>query len=157
MVTPLYGLTAWWLRQLYKHMSYSNTQQMSLWKLCENRGLQHWQWTWGASETISLRSGHFLWVLKMSRNVPKWVRWSLLSIFLLSYLFFFYLYIIHKMSGSSDAIAHEFRFFCVFFWFSHCLTYGIVLCVSVSVTIYKMGTNKTYLIKLFWGSKKNNV
>lgn len=62
---------------------------------------------------------------------------------------FFYLYIIHEMSGSSDAIAHEFRFFCVFFLFSHCLTYGIVLYVSVSVTIYKMGTNKTYLIKLF--------
>lgn len=42
---------------------------------------------------------------------------------------FFYLYIVLEMSGSSDAIAHEFMFFCVFLLFSQCLTYRTQFCM----------------------------
>ena len=53
------------------------------------------------------------------------------------------------MSGFSMPLLTEFRFFYLFLLFSPVShIWDTVFCKSLSVIIYKMGTNATYLIEL---------
>ena len=115
---------------------------------CEERGPQSWHSDLRESEKISLRSWHFSWVLKMSRQV------TIIIIHFPFELFFLLIY------NSWDvwifyAIATEFRFFYVFLLFSPVShIWDRLLGISVIVIICKMRTNATCLIELFWGFKE---
>ena len=118
----------------------------------KERGLQSWNSELGKSEKMPLRSWHFSWALKINRQVGQ----LLLSIFLLNCLFL-YLYTTHEVSGFSMSLLTEFRFFYVFVCLAQCLTWDRVLGISVSVIIYKMGTNTTCLNRVFLRIQSNDV
>ena len=115
-------------------------------------GPQSWYSELGESEKMSLRSWHFSWVLKISRQVGL----LLFSIFLLNCLFVLLLYNSWGV-WIFYAIAHEFRFFCVFLCLAQCLTRDRVLGISVRIIIYKMGTNTTCLNRVSLRSQNNDV
>ena len=118
----------------------------------KERGLQGQYSELGESEKMSLRSWHFSWVLKISRQVGL----LLLSIFLLNCLF---VLLIYNSCGVwiFYAIAHEFRFFCVFLCLAQCLIWDKVLDISVSIIIHKMGTNTTCLNRVSLRIQSNDM